>query len=238
MPDPNKIIDIPFADSGDVAVIPNAAQLDGSVSYTSGYGPNYALEQIPANPSALDIERNKWNQLAFDVTENIMFWQRYGILEYNTLVEYQANFSRATGSDGKVYACLINTGPLNLPLVDPVGDLTGTWIETTAQVLNEQFPSTLTLTEGRQKFHNGLFVQIGEGQFDAVVADTQTIVLPEAFPTAILGVWASNSSAVGAGGVSKPPVLGAGVVNLSTIEVRQLVDIAYNTFFKYIVWGY
>ena len=39
-----KFFKIPFAQSGDLATVPNASQPDGSVSYTDGYGVDYSLD--------------------------------------------------------------------------------------------------------------------------------------------------------------------------------------------------
>lgn len=50
-----------------------------------------------------------------------------GILEYDNLTDYTANLSYAVGSDGILYVCKINNGPSS-SVVDPVGDLTGTWV--------------------------------------------------------------------------------------------------------------
>lgn len=57
----------PFASTGDKTVIPDATQPDGSVSNSTGYTPDYALEYV--DPNSKDIERAKLNWLMFAITE-------------------------------------------------------------------------------------------------------------------------------------------------------------------------
>ncbi len=49
-----------------------------------------------------------------------------GILQYSNNVDYVADLAYAVGSDGNLYHCKINNGPSS-SVVDPVGDVTGTW---------------------------------------------------------------------------------------------------------------
>lgn len=76
----------PFAISGDRTPIPDAAQGDGSVSYTSGYGPDYELNRV-TNPSALTIERQKMNDLFYEMTSNIQQYQINGTPEFITTAD-------------------------------------------------------------------------------------------------------------------------------------------------------
>ena len=68
-----KYYSTPFAASGTQATIPNATQPDGSVSYTSGYGIDYQLDQN-TDPNYLDVERDRFNNLMYDVTNNLQYW--------------------------------------------------------------------------------------------------------------------------------------------------------------------
>lgn len=72
-----KFFRIPFADSGDKTTVPDDAQVDGSVSYDEGFGPDYALEQ-GTDPDALDVPRNKTNELFYDITNAIQLLQTLG----------------------------------------------------------------------------------------------------------------------------------------------------------------
>lgn len=69
-----KWFKFPFASSGDVTAIPDAVQGDGSVSYPQGYGPDYALDPA-TQPAALNIERDKANQLYLDITKALQWLQ-------------------------------------------------------------------------------------------------------------------------------------------------------------------
>ncbi len=73
----------PFADAGDRSTIPEGAQPDGSVSFAQGYGPNYALDPA-TNPSALDIERSKMNQLFWDICLALRQYQELGTPDFIT----------------------------------------------------------------------------------------------------------------------------------------------------------
>jgi|SRR5690606_32481670 len=69
----------PFAVNGDREEVPDAADPNGFVSYDVGYGFDYERDPDPnVDPLTKDIERDKMNQLWFDVTENIKFLQDTG----------------------------------------------------------------------------------------------------------------------------------------------------------------
>lgn len=72
-----------FAASGDVLPIPDAEPLDGSISYQSGFGPDYALD-LTTDPNALAVPRPQTNQLLKDITENIQQYQQYGNYDFIT----------------------------------------------------------------------------------------------------------------------------------------------------------
>lgn len=79
----NGYFDTPFAVSGDKAVVPDAVQVDGSVSYTTGFGIDYSLNPV-TNPSALRVPRNKSNQIYYDITSAIKQYQENGIPPFIT----------------------------------------------------------------------------------------------------------------------------------------------------------
>lgn len=60
----------PFAENGTKKIIPEISQSDGSISYPQGYPTNYERD-LETDPLALPIERAKFNQLLFDVTDNL-----------------------------------------------------------------------------------------------------------------------------------------------------------------------
>jgi microcystin-dependent protein len=63
-----KLFTTPFAISGDrTPPVPDASQIDGSVSYTAGYGPDYEL-QLGVDPNAKNISREGFNSLLNDIT--------------------------------------------------------------------------------------------------------------------------------------------------------------------------
>jgi hypothetical protein len=74
----------PFASSGDLTAVPNTVQPDGSVSYPQGYGPYYAQDPATNPTTYKDIERNKMNQLFFDLTTAVQQYQQHGIPDFIT----------------------------------------------------------------------------------------------------------------------------------------------------------
>lgn len=103
----------PFAALGDKATVPNAAPVDGSVSYASGFGFDYEREQ-GADAAAKDIPRQAFNGLLFAITDNLKQYQLFGFPEWVTAVqnggspvEYSAAaFVRHAGG---VWYSLVNT---------------------------------------------------------------------------------------------------------------------------------
>jgi len=86
-----KYIDVPFADGGDKTLVPDAAQVDGSVSYETGYGFDYQRDPDPLiDPLTKDIERDKLNQILNDITVILKDFQD------NTVPEWQE--ARALGA--------------------------------------------------------------------------------------------------------------------------------------------
>lgn len=60
----------PFAIDGDVTAVPDAAQVDGTVSYDQGYTSFYALDPL-ADPDAILVERRKFNDILFSITSSL-----------------------------------------------------------------------------------------------------------------------------------------------------------------------
>jgi hypothetical protein len=83
---------IPFAATGDKAVVPDALQPDGSVSYTQGFGPDYELDRDVDPVNAKDVPRDETNQLFFEVTDAIGEIQSLGAAEWSIdLAPYAIN---------------------------------------------------------------------------------------------------------------------------------------------------
>lgn len=78
-----KFFKKPFAFEGDKEPIPEQAQADGRVSYNKGYTYEYERD-LEADPLALPIERNKFNQLQYDVTRSLQDYQIYAYPPYIT----------------------------------------------------------------------------------------------------------------------------------------------------------
>lgn len=149
---------VPFAASGDKAVIPVPAQPGGQVSFFEGWGLDY--ERNPAtDPQAKRIPRDQTNQLYYDLTNEIGIIQRQGApdwtpasLNAGSPVSYEAGArvrhsgqnweslaNSNTAEPGTDPAKWISTNPYNATLI------TATQPEVTGAVVPSAFVSPLTL---------------------------------------------------------------------------------------------
>lgn len=105
-----------FANLGTRTAVPDLTTGDGSLSYEQGYGPDY--QRVKTDPLAKNPERDKMNQLFYDLTLNQRQYQLRGFPEYVTAAENGgAAVSYAEGAmvvhtDGAVYVSIVpnNTG--------------------------------------------------------------------------------------------------------------------------------
>jgi len=77
-----KFFRIPFASSGDKTAVPDAVDVNGFVSYTAGYGYDYQRQKT--DPAAKNIERDKMNEIFFDITTAISEIQAQGVPDFIT----------------------------------------------------------------------------------------------------------------------------------------------------------
>lgn len=129
----NKFFRFPFAVTGDKAAIPDDTQLSGDVSFEQGYGPDYARDPA-TDPLAKNIERDKMNQLFFDVTTALREYQIMGTPDFITPVQNggtafsYSKFARVRYDDGtgfKIYESKIDSNT-DLPTV------TASWAQVSA----------------------------------------------------------------------------------------------------------
>jgi hypothetical protein len=126
-----------FAVAGDKTAIPDGVQPGGLLSYTEGYGVRYEEDQ-EIDPTALDIDRDQFNQLMNDITTALQQYQTIGIPNFVTTAqnggtpfEYQ-KFAFALYDDGvngeRIYQSLednndaLPTDNTKWRLIDNVGD--------------------------------------------------------------------------------------------------------------------
>lgn len=107
-----KFFRIPFATSGDKTTVPDAVDVNGFVSYTSGYGFDYQRQKT--DPAAKNIERDKMNEIFFDITTAIAELQAQGVPDFitsalngGTAYSYAANSLVRYGGD--LYLSLVGT---------------------------------------------------------------------------------------------------------------------------------
>lgn len=70
----NGYFDTPFGIDGELVVIPDGVQVDGSVSYTQGWTVNYTLPS--SNPSYKFMPWGQFNQLFYDITSATQYLQQ------------------------------------------------------------------------------------------------------------------------------------------------------------------
>jgi hypothetical protein len=112
MTDTPKYFIYPFGTAGDRATVPDPTQVSGVVSYQSGFPVGYQL--IDTDPASLNIPRDEFNQLIYDITYAIQQLQQNGYpvfittaMNGGTPFPYSANsFVRA--SDNNVYYSLVD----------------------------------------------------------------------------------------------------------------------------------
>lgn len=77
-----KFFKTAFALSGDRTAVPDAVDANGNVTYAQGYGFDYQRQKT--DPAAKQIERDKMNQIFFDVTNAIAELQGQGVPDFIT----------------------------------------------------------------------------------------------------------------------------------------------------------
>lgn len=105
-----KFFRIPFATSGDRTAIPDAVDVNGFVSYTAGYGFDYQRQKT--DPAAKNIERDKMNELFFDMTTAIAELQSQGVPDFITTA-----LNGGTAYSYSQYAVVRYSGDLYVSLV-------------------------------------------------------------------------------------------------------------------------
>lgn len=76
-----KYLKYPFGVDGDRSDVPNAPQIDGSISWDQGFGVDYQLDPA-TNPAALDVPRTTTNQVFFDISNGVKQYQENGFPEF------------------------------------------------------------------------------------------------------------------------------------------------------------
>lgn len=107
-----KFFDVPFANEGDVTPVPDSVQLDGSISFQEGYGPDYELD--PDASGVLYPERGGMNWMFYAITSALKQWQTQGYPDFITSADnggtpwpYVKN-AYVRWTDGNIYISLVD----------------------------------------------------------------------------------------------------------------------------------
>lgn len=114
-----KFFRIPFATSGDKTAVPDAVDVNGFVSYTAGYSFDYQRQKT--DPASKNIERDKMNEIFFDITTAIAEIQSQGIADFiSTALNGGTPYSYAQNAlvrySGELYVSLVAAN-VSLPSV-------------------------------------------------------------------------------------------------------------------------
>lgn len=107
-----KFFKTPFASSGDRTTISEAVDVGGLVSYEEGYG--YDYERAVTDPQAKYIERDKNNQLYFDITTALQELQSQGVPDFITSAlnggsAYSYDVNAVVRYNGGLYRSLVSS---------------------------------------------------------------------------------------------------------------------------------
>lgn len=105
-----KFFRLPFATTGDKTAVPDAVDSNGTVSYSQGYGFDYQRQKT--DPAAKNIERDKMNQVFFDMTTAIAELQSQGVPDFITTA-----LNGGTAYSYAQYALVKYSGDLYISLV-------------------------------------------------------------------------------------------------------------------------
>lgn len=106
----------PFAQNGDRQAIPDASQIDGSLSYTDGFTEDYQGD-YPVDPTAKPVPRLSMNEVLYESTLAIQQYQTHGFPDFITTVDnggspypYDVNaiVRYDPGSGVQLYISLVN----------------------------------------------------------------------------------------------------------------------------------
>lgn len=141
-----KFFRILFAQSGDLAAVPDDTQVGGEVSYDQGYGPDYASDPS-GGPPAKRIERDQYNQILRSVTAAIQEQQSQGLPDHITSALNDGSpFAYDIGAtvfqpiDNKVYR---NTVAANVTVPPNTG-----WLDITTPLTLATLPDGTTSQKG------------------------------------------------------------------------------------------
>jgi hypothetical protein len=114
-----KFFKYPFAVSGDKTAVPDAIQVTGEVSYQEGYGFDYQRD-ASSDPLAKNIERDKMNQVLYDMTAAVSELQSGPADFITSALNGGSSYSYSLGAvvkySGRVYESLKNANT-DLPSV-------------------------------------------------------------------------------------------------------------------------
>jgi len=162
----------PFATLGDKIAVPDAIDPSGYVTYQQGYGPDYE-RVLATDPLAKAIERQKLNQVLYDITSEINTYYMQGFPDYvdattngGTAVSY-AFGAIVRWTDGRHY---FNTVASNTN--DPA---TSGWIlyEGTS-TLTRNFSTDADITLTAEELSYGRYIMTDSG---AILTATRNVIV-------------------------------------------------------------
>ena len=144
-----KYFAVPFANTGDKTVIPDAEQIDNAVSFEKGFPSVYS--QAQGTEGQRDVPRNQTNQIYGDMTEVLKSVQESGVLSWRNDINYAAAGDAVVQSGGVLYTSVTASGPANGGAVDPSAPMQAAWRLTVASTggfsVTEAVTENMTATD-------------------------------------------------------------------------------------------
>lgn len=208
----------PFAVNGDKTAVPDDTDPNGYVSYDTGYTFDYERDPDPVvDPLTKDIERDKMNQLFFDITDNIKHLQDTGgVPEWSSVRAANGGYPRDAKVilGGTIYTSTVN-GNASTPGASP------TWI------LGGQTDPTIQAIAGTTPGANTFiwFSATDVAQVAAITSFGRSLVGAVSATQArtLLGVGASNEAVAGlTAAATQAEVNGSGAPGFKYVRPQTL----------------
>jgi hypothetical protein len=235
----------PFAVSGDKTTVPETSPPDGSVSWATGYG-TYYQQNLNTDPNALAIERNKFNEVVYDISLASKQYQETGTPLYIT----SSMNGGASFQYSKYSSALYNRGA-GVQVFQSLNDANGnTPANVTAWRLND-FSAELTTIDAAifdpaVVDGNIVYWLEGEGRYKLAVADgtiaqnvigvadvTNGRVILAGQPALFTGLTVNNvyylSETIPGAVTSTPPVNNVVRLGIARTSQRIVINIEFTT---------
>lgn len=186
-----KFFRVPFAQSGDRQIIPDATQSSGAVSFPSGWGGDYAKDPT-VDANAKPVEREAMNAILYAITNAVRQYQTFGFPEYITPADNNGGaFAYSSAAVVRYRAAADQPFRSYVSIADNNTSVPGTdetkwqefiYREATEQESDDDTNGTTLITPRR--LHPVI---------DAAIEQFQLIINPQLVPVGFGGIWFTDT---------------------------------------------